>query len=141
VSLSLFALPRLLPGLTTPLHIGGRSNIIPGTLVGTVTGYLGQNAYNYFDEQHTSSVTDPEPRKPLLKRILQSKYMPVKVLNDEEYEAMLREKMFKVKAEIAILDEDIERLRGGMEQPEVEMPKEEKVVAIIDERGLRRREG
>jgi len=67
--------------------------------------------------------------------------MPVKVLNDEEYEAVLREKMFKVKAEIAILDEDIERLRGGMEQPEVEMPKEEKVVAIIDERGLRRREG
>ena len=67
--------------------------------------------------------------------------MPVKVLNDEEYEAVLREKMFKVKAEIAILDEDIERLRGGMEQPEVEMPKEEKVVAIIDESGLRRREG
>jgi hypothetical protein len=141
VSLSLFAIPCVLPGLTNPSHIGGRSNIIPGTLVGTVTGYLGQNAYNYFDEQHTSSVIDPKPREPLLKRILRSKYMPVKVLNDEEYEVMLREKLFKVQAEIMILEEDIERLRGGLEKSKVGVPKDEKIVAIVDERGSRRREG
>lgn len=67
--------------------------------------------------------------------------MPVKILSDEEYEAMLREKLFKVQAEIMVLEEDIERLRGGLEQPKVGVVKEEKVVAVVDERGSKRREG
>jgi hypothetical protein len=67
--------------------------------------------------------------------------MPVKMLSDEEYEVMLREKLFKVQAEIMILEEDIERLRGRLEQPKVAVLKEEKVVTVVDERGSRRREG
>jgi len=67
--------------------------------------------------------------------------MPVKMLSDEEYEVMLREKLFKVQAEIMILEEDIEQLRGRLEQPKVAVLKEEKVVTVVDERGSRRREG
>ena len=67
--------------------------------------------------------------------------MPVKMLSDEEYEEMLREKLFKVQAEMVILEEDIARLRGELEQPKVGVLKEEKVIAVIDERGSRRREG
>jgi len=54
---------------------------------------------------------------------------------------MLREKLFKVQAEIMILEEDIERLRGELEQPKVVVPNVEKVVKIVDKRGSRRREG
>lgn len=35
----------------------------------------------------------------------------MKVLSDEEYENMLREKLLRVNAEIALVDESIERLR------------------------------
>lgn len=36
------------------------------------------------------------------------KWSPMKVLSDEQYERMLRERLLKVEAEIAILDEKIE---------------------------------
>jgi len=67
--------------------------------------------------------------------------MPVRMLKDEEYEGMLREKLFKVQAEIMILEEDIARLRGGSEQAKEDTSKEKDVVAIADEHSLRRREG
>ena len=35
------------------------------------------------------------------------------ILTDEEYVGMLREKVLKVDAEIAILDEDLDALRKG----------------------------
>ena len=35
----------------------------------------------------------------------------MKVLSDEEYENMLREKLLKVNAEIALVDESVEALR------------------------------
>lgn len=67
--------------------------------------------------------------------------MPVRMLSDEEYEEMLREKLFKVQAEIEILEEDIEKLKGGLEQPKAEVQKEENIETVVDERGFRRREG
>lgn len=41
-----------------------------------------------------------------------SKYSPMKVLSDEEYEKILREKLVRVDAEIALVDEDIKKMRS-----------------------------
>lgn len=35
----------------------------------------------------------------------------MKVLSDEQYETILREKLLRVEAEIAIVDEDIEKVK------------------------------
>jgi predicted house-cleaning noncanonical NTP pyrophosphatase (MazG superfamily) len=43
---------------------------------------------------------------------LDSKWSPIKVLTDTEYENMLREKLLKVNAEIALVDDNIEALRA-----------------------------
>ena len=45
------------------------------------------------------------------------RYSPVKVLSDDEYEAMLRERLVRVEAEMALLDEEVERLKR-MREPE-----------------------
>lgn len=42
---------------------------------------------------------------------LDSKWSPMKVLSDKEYENMLQEKLLKVNAEIALVDESIDGLR------------------------------
>ena len=44
------------------------------------------------------------------------KWSPMKVLTDEEYESMLREKLLRVDAEIAIVDEDLGKLREEEEE-------------------------
>ena len=41
-----------------------------------------------------------------------SKYSPMKVLSDEEYEKVLRDKLVRVDAEIALVDEDIKKMRS-----------------------------
>ena len=41
-----------------------------------------------------------------------SKYSPMKVMSDEEYEKVLREKLVRVDAEIALVDEDIKKMRS-----------------------------
>ena len=46
------------------------------------------------------------------RRVADSKYSPMRVLSDEEYEKVLKEKMVRVEAEIAIIDEDIERMQS-----------------------------
>ena len=47
----------------------------------------------------------------MLERLANSRWSPVKILSDEEYENMLQEKLLRVEAEIAVLDEHIENLR------------------------------
>jgi len=76
-------------------------------------GGLGQVAYNTINPGDLSSDTDAtsKPRKPMLERLANSRWSPVKILSDEEYENMLQEKLLRVEAEIAVLDEHIENLR------------------------------
>lgn len=42
---------------------------------------------------------------------LNSKYSPMKILTDKEYNGMLQEKLLNVNAQIALIDESIEALR------------------------------
>ncbi len=72
-------------------------------------GGVGQTIYNMAEARHGaySNPAKPETRS----RWLDSKWSPVKVLSDDEYEGMLEEKLLRVKAEIALIDENIVELQ------------------------------
>ncbi|CAO1599182.1 hypothetical protein XANCAGTX0491_002922 [Xanthoria calcicola] len=111
----------------------GRANIVPGMIMFSLFGFAGQYVYNALDARHhdhgplptattqtkpTTSEThegaeaqDTKSDEPLWKRVLNSKWSPMKVLSDEQYETILREKLLRVEAEIAIVDEDIEKAK------------------------------
>lgn len=72
-------------------------------------GATGQVIYNRADARQSALVE--EPKKSMKDSWLNSKWSPMKVLSDSEYEDMLREKLLRVNAEIALIDENIERLR------------------------------
>lgn len=48
--------------------------------------------------------------KPLMQRMAESKWVPLRTLSDEEYRGMLSEKLLSIEAEIALLDDKIEEL-------------------------------
>ena len=79
-------------------------------------GAVGQSIYHLLDASHTAKVTrdastlSTEPTS-FLHRIAEKKWIPLKALTDTEYENMLREKLLRVDAEVAILDEDIEKVK------------------------------
>jgi hypothetical protein len=72
-------------------------------------GYLGQRSYNAVDEWHLQN--NKRPTKPLAQQIAESRWIPIKALSDEQYKEILSEKLLSVDAEIALLDEKIEKLR------------------------------
>ncbi|KAL8799319.1 MAG: hypothetical protein Q9200_007566, partial [Gallowayella weberi] len=83
-------------------------------------GFTGQHLYNALDVRHQNLPASPasrnnvsddatnvpsnsiKPVEPRWKRILNSKWSPMKVLSDEEYENLLREKLVRVEAELAM---------------------------------------
>ena len=79
-------------------------------------GAAGQSIYHLLDASHTAMVTrdvstSPTESASFLKWITEKKWSPIKPLTDEEYENMLREKLLRVDAELAILDDDIEKVK------------------------------
>ncbi|MCJ1368064.1 hypothetical protein MMC16_007203 [Acarospora aff. strigata] len=94
---------------------GGRANIMPGTLMFSLFGFVGQAIFNSLDARQIArtSVGLGDSSRPgsFWRRLGESKWTPVKVLSDEEYENMLQEKLLKVIAEIAIIDEKVEKLK------------------------------
>jgi len=52
-----------------------------------------------------------EPPKSFLQNLAGKKWIPMKALADEEYEGMLREKLLKIEAAVAVIDEEIGKLR------------------------------
>ncbi|PLB36021.1 uncharacterized protein BDW47DRAFT_109332 [Aspergillus candidus] len=101
--------------------MGGR--LIPGAVIFSLLGYLGQLSYNAVDSwqmQHAGA-----PSKPFLQRMADSKWIPLRSLSDEDYRGMLSEKLLGIEAEIAIIDEKIDHLQqakaSGLETP-VEKP-------------------
>ncbi|TID19002.1 hypothetical protein E2P81_ATG05978 [Venturia nashicola] len=83
-----------------------------GVLGGTLVGYVGQKGYNTLDRQNTQAMTTPvTPKEPLWRRVVNSKYSPMSVLTNKQYEEILQEKLLRVDTEIAIIDDDIAKLR------------------------------
>jgi len=99
----------------------GRRNVIPGTIMFTLFGFVGQTIYNRLDARHSEQVAlevenvrEGKEKKEtgFWNRMAEMKWSPMKTLSDGEYGNILREKLLRVDAEIALLDEQMEKLRG-----------------------------
>ena len=82
----------------------------------SIFGLAGQSIYNTLDAHHTEEVElaasgTQIPKPSVWHKIADMKWTPVEVLSDERYEQMLKEKLLRVDAEIAIIDEDIQKLK------------------------------
>jgi hypothetical protein len=98
----------------------GPRNVIPGTIMFTLFGWTGQHAYNFLDKRNSQELREKaqlkarggdKPKDNFMQRIAKSKWSPMSVLTDEQYEDMLQERLLQVEAEIAIVDEKIEAVR------------------------------
>ena len=87
----------------------------------TLFGYIGQTVYNTLDARHSEKVASDaqamaegtgKDGKRFWDRLMEMKWSPLTVLSDEDYGNILKEKLLRVEAEIALLDEEVERLRG-----------------------------
>ncbi|KAF2126552.1 hypothetical protein P153DRAFT_369243 [Dothidotthia symphoricarpi CBS 119687] len=131
-------------GALTGFNLGflfrGPRNVIPGTIMFTLYGWAGQHGYNFLDMRNSRGLEqqaqmkergEDRPRETLVHRFAKSKWSPMSVLSDEEYVRMMQEKVLKVEAEIAMIDDRIEgfRKRAGeleMQQVQQERAQEKK---------------
>ena len=72
-------------------------------------GLAGQGGYNMISAAQTS---EANPRRSIMQRLTESKWMPLKALSDQQYEEMLQQKIFKIDVEISIIDETITNLKA-----------------------------
>jgi hypothetical protein len=97
-------------GVLTVLTLpGGPRNILPGVFMFTLLGGGGQALVNLY---HTTDFSLKERRS-----IFESKWSPLKKLSDEEYVDMMDEKILRIDAEIALIEEKIAELRQAPGQP------------------------
>lgn len=87
----------------------GRANIVPGAIMMGLAGLGGQVSYNIL----SAAAIRPHDRRPLLVRLSDSKWWPLKVLSDEDYERELTEKIIAIEAEVSMIDDRIRALKQG----------------------------
>ncbi|KAF6822922.1 hypothetical protein CMUS01_10894 [Colletotrichum musicola] len=96
--------------------IRGPKNIVPGVIVFSMVGAVGQAVVNATQ----GSPTDVKQEK---KSIFESSWSPLKKLTDDEYREMIDEKMLKIDVEIALVDDKIAELRAS-KAAEAQQPQE-----------------
>ncbi|CAK3812591.1 unnamed protein product [Lecanosticta acicola] len=84
----------------------GRSNVLPGAFMFALFGGAGQFLLNSRRESKTE-----QPKENFWKRMSDKSWTPFRVLSNEEYAEMLKEKMLKVDVEIAVIDDKIAALK------------------------------
>ena len=84
------------------------------TIVLSAFGAVAHVSYNWVDTWQAG--LDRGPRKPLAQKLLDSPWLPFKPLPDRDYEALLREKLLGVDADIAMIDDKIGKLRHAASQ-------------------------
>lgn len=90
----------------------GPKNVLPGLVVFASAGYVGQRIYDALDERKMEEMRlEENGKKGNGETWTNSKWVPWKKLTDDEYEGMLKERLLKVDAEIAILDDKLQVLR------------------------------
>lgn len=89
--------------LTHKPRSGGPRNILPAALIFSALGAAGQSAANLLDTQEQKEA----------KSLLARKWSPIKPFSDEDYKAMLEEKLLGIEADIALLDEKIAAIRAA----------------------------
>lgn len=107
---------------------------MPGALVWGLVGLVGQSAYNIADARHTQYIAQKAERQlsgglGFWGRAMRSKWSPVTRLTTREYEDMLKEKLLVLEADLALANEEIERLeraRRREQETKKEEPKKKK---------------
>ncbi|KAL1954605.1 hypothetical protein VTO42DRAFT_900 [Malbranchea cinnamomea] len=84
---------------------------LPGLVVFSLLGYVGQKSYATIDGWHTQRQL--QSAKPWTQQLSESNWVPFKVLSDEQYKEMLSDKLLSVEAEIALIDEKIQALKDA----------------------------
>lgn len=116
-------------GFTLGFLFRGPRNVIPGTVMFSLFGWAGQHGYNYLDAKNSTDIQQQAERKakgldkppePLLHRFAKSKWSPMSLLSDEEYEKMIQEKVLYVEAEIAMIDDRIADYRKKAAESKVQ---------------------
>jgi hypothetical protein len=75
-----------------------------------VFGAAGQGLYNRADAVVSQSAESAAENR--MNSWLNSKWSPMRPLSSSEYENIMREKLLRVNADIALIDENIEALRA-----------------------------
>jgi hypothetical protein len=78
-------------------------------VVFSLLGYLGQSSWNLVEKWRLERANTST--KPILQRIVDSKWVPLRSLSDDDFKNILSEKLLSIDAEIAILDEKIQDLQ------------------------------
>ena len=83
----------------------------------TLFGYAGQIVYNKLDTTHSEHVAvemhnGKEEKKGLWNKVADMKWSPMKKLSDEEYGNLLKERLLRIEADIALVDEELEKVRS-----------------------------
>ncbi|KAI5299298.1 hypothetical protein KEM55_002342 [Ascosphaera atra] len=103
-------------GVTT--YTLGSRRFLPGFIMLSLGSFLGQKAYDFVDDWQLRKTKEaeenPEPPKPLAQRMLESKWLLMKPLSDEDYVNMLEERKMNVEVQISLLDEKMEELRQAV---------------------------
>jgi hypothetical protein len=107
-------------GFSLGFLLRGPRNVIPGTIMFTLFGWTGQHGYNYLDQRNSQELREKaqlkargedKPKDNLMQRFAKSKWSPMTVLTDEQYEELLQERLLQVEAELAMIDERIEGVK------------------------------
>ena len=86
-----------------------KRHIIPGAIMTGLIGCAGQSGYETFSEKK-SDINSVDSR-PLMERLSESKWMPLKSLSNEEYAQMLNDKLLRLEVEISMIDDKIANLQ------------------------------
>ncbi|KAM0722145.1 hypothetical protein Q7P37_001586 [Cladosporium fusiforme] len=117
------ALAGGLSGGTAGLIFRGRSNAIPGALAMAFFGFAGQAIHNKWTA--TPAPAKPEQPKKGFWQSMTSLGL-ISHLSNDEYAEMLKERLFKVDVEIAVLDDKIAALKKHQAEQAAEKQEPEK---------------
>jgi hypothetical protein len=96
--------------------LGGR--LIPGVIVFSSLGFLGQASWNRLEKWQEANID--RPSKPFLQRLADSKWIPLRSLSDDDFRNLLNEKLLNIETDIAMIDEKIKQLlQAGVEEEEL----------------------
>lgn len=106
-------------------------------------GFGGQHGYNYLDKRNSQELREQaqlkaqgevKPKQNLMQKFAQSKWSPMSILTDEQYEKMLEEKLLNVEAQIAIIDERIEGVKRQAREDEAKRLLKEREETILEKK-------
>ncbi|QKX58263.1 uncharacterized protein TRUGW13939_05384, partial [Talaromyces rugulosus] len=92
-------------GIVTRL-MGGK--FTPGLVLFSLFGYVGQKTWNFVERRQQEN--EGKGPKPILQRMAESKWVPLRSLSDDEFRNLLNEKLLSIEVDISLLDEKIQSL-------------------------------